>query len=244
MATRSDAANRDAENRRARLRQWIDEHFDNQASFIAAHQLNQGEISALLKDKSFGSVKARNLEAATGMPERYLDERIGEGAPVAPTPVGVPLFPRDAPPEGYVRLQHLSPQPSMGQGLEIYEPVQVVQHLDVLEAWVRQKVGSVNFERIKILTGCGRSMFPTINDQDLVFVDTADRAIDIPGIYCISVYGRFLLKRALIQSDGTLILRSDNKDEFPDEERIDLKKAAETINVAGRVKAWWTLQQG
>lgn len=169
----------------------------------------------------------------------------GASLSAAPTaPVGVPISSKEAPPEGYVRLQHLSPQPSMGPGIDVYEPVQVVRHLDVLETWVRQKVGSADYERIKILTGCGQSMSPTIKDQDLVFVDTSDRNIDIPGIYCIYVYGRFLLKRALILSDGTLVLRSDNIVEFPDEERIDLSTAAESVNVAGRVKAWWTLQQG
>lgn len=79
MATRSDAAIRDANNRRARLRQWIDERFQgSQAEFVSAHKLNQGEISALLKDKSFGGVKARNLEAQTGMPEHYLEQRSSE----------------------------------------------------------------------------------------------------------------------------------------------------------------------
>lgn len=85
MATRSEAAIRDANNRRTRLRQWIDEHFNgSQAEFVAAHKLNQGEISALLKDKSFGSVKARNLEVQTGMPEHYLERR-NEGDGIAPT---------------------------------------------------------------------------------------------------------------------------------------------------------------
>lgn len=159
-------------------------------------------------------------------------------------PIGVPAFARGQPAHGYVRLQHLSPQPSMGLGTELSEPVQVVQHLDVLESWVLQKVGSTSYDRIKILTGCGQSMRPTIQDQDLVFVDIGHRIIDIPGIYVLDVCGRFLLKRAMILSDGTLVLRSDNKDEFPDEERIDLRTANESVNVAGRVKAWWTLQQG
>ena len=245
MATRSDAAIRDADNRRARLRQWIEERYNgSQAAFVAAHKLNQGEISSLLKDKSFGSVKARNLEALTGMPERFLDDRAGGGLLPTPAPVGVPTFPREQPAAGYVRLQHLSPQPSMGLGTELCEPVQVVRHLDVLESWVRQKVGSTSYDRIKILTGCGQSMRPTIQDQDLVFVDIGQRIIDVPGIYVLDVCGRFLLKRAMILSDGTLVLRSDNTDEFPDEERIDLRTAHECVNVAGRVKAWWTLQQG
>ena len=164
--------------------------------------------------------------------------------PPAREPVGVPVSSRDAPPEGYVRLEHLSPRPSMGPGTSLAEPIQVVQHLDVLENWVRQKVGSVDYERVKILTGCGQSMSPTIHDQDLVFVDISQRTIDVPGIYVVDVYGRFLLKRALILSDGTLVLKSDNIEEFPDEERINLLKAADTITVAGRVKAWWTLRQG
>ena len=199
----------------------------------------------------------------------------------APAPVGVPPSSREQPTPGYVRLQHLSPQPSMGPGTELCEAVQVVRHLDVLESWVRQKVGSNRFgyaargysistyqfdglmtpiqgawnfgdtdwdsaiyDRIKILTGCGQSMRPTIQDQDLVFVDIGQRFIDVPGIYVLDVCGRFLLKRAMILSDGTLVLRSDNTDEFPDEERIDLRTAHESVNVAGRVKAWWTLQQG
>lgn len=86
MSNRSQAAIREAENRRDRLRQWIDEHFGGkQSAFVSAHSLNQGEISGLLKDKSFGSVKARNLESKTGMPERYLDARPGDLSLVAIT---------------------------------------------------------------------------------------------------------------------------------------------------------------
>lgn len=148
----------------------------------------------------------------------------------------------EAPAPGYVRLEHLSPRPSMGPGATLDEPVQVVRRLDVLESWVRQKVGSANPERIKILTGNGHSMSPTIKHQDLVFIDIGQQYIDAPGIYVLVVYGRLLLKKALIQSDGTLILRSDNVDEFPDEERLDLAKAEESITVAGKVMAWWTMR--
>ena len=132
----------------------------------------------------------------------------------------------------------------MGDGTVVDEPVQVVRRLDVWEQWLRQKVGSANPERIRVLTAKGRSMLPTIQDQDLVFVDVWQREIREPGIYVIDVAGRLLLKKALIQSTGTLILRSDNVDEYPDEERHDLKKAADTISVAGRVLAWWTLRRG
>lgn len=213
-----------------------------------------GTISALEnRDSSrskFATPIARGLGMSVEMLEdesRDLDVAALMEAPTQPTtstPVGVPAFSRDQPAAGYVRLQHLSPKPSMGPGAELCEPAQLVRHLDVLESWVRQKVGSASYDRIKILTGCGQSMRPTIQDQDLVFVDIGQRIIDIPGIYVLDICGRFLLKRAMILSDGTLVLRSDNITDFPDEERIDLSKAHESVNVAGRVKAWWTLQQG
>lgn len=147
-------------------------------------------------------------------------------------------------PPGYIRLEHLSPAPSMGKGTLVSEPIQIVQYLDVLEQWVRQNVGSANPNRIKVLTGNGHSMEPTIKDHDLVFVDVECRTIDAAGIYVLDVAGRFILKKAMILSDSTLIIRSDNVAEYPDEERHDLRKAAETIVVCGKVLAWWTLRKG
>lgn len=73
-----NAADKDVENRRRQLRKWIETHFPNTAAFVRAHNLNQGEVSALLKTKSFGSRKARNLEEQTGMPIRYLEEQSGD----------------------------------------------------------------------------------------------------------------------------------------------------------------------
>lgn len=148
------------------------------------------------------------------------------------------------PPPGYVRLEHLSPTPSMGRGRELDTPLQLVQHLDVLEQWVREKVGSVNPARIKVLTGSGNSMAPTIHDGDLVFVDVECRSIEAAGIYVLDVAGRLILKKAMILSSGTLIIRSDNVDEYPDEERYDLRNIAEAITVCGKVMAWWSLRKG
>lgn len=70
-----------AENRRIQLRKWIDQHFGgSQSLFIAAtnngeKQINQGELSGLLRDKSFGERRARSLEKQAGMPAGYLDDK-------------------------------------------------------------------------------------------------------------------------------------------------------------------------
>ncbi|MDR0212889.1 MAG: hypothetical protein LBJ15_02655 [Comamonas sp.] len=150
----------------------------------------------------------------------------------------------EIPPSGYVRLQHLSPRPTMGHGAVLDEPVHVVRHLDVLERWLMEEVGSSNYARVKVLTAVGRSMMPTINDKDLVFVDVSHRAVDAPGIYVIDVAGRLLLKKAMIKANGTLVLRSDNAAEYPDEETYDLTTYADEITVCGKVLAWWALRKG
>lgn len=144
---------------------------------------------------------------------------------------------------GYIRLKHLSPQPSMGHGAALSEPEHIVQTIDVLEAWARQKLGCANPERIRVLTAAGPSMRPTIYDQDLVFVDIGHRFIDTPNIYVIDVGGRLLLKRVMIQASGMVVIFSDNKAEFPDEERYPLKEAQQLITVCGKVLGWWTLRQ-
>lgn len=66
--------------RRVMLRRWIDEQCQGlQTTFIEStgknggKEINQGELSGLLKSKSFGEKKARALEKASGMPAGYLN---------------------------------------------------------------------------------------------------------------------------------------------------------------------------
>ncbi|MDH0093440.1 hypothetical protein N7373_18455 [Achromobacter mucicolens] len=81
-----DAAAQEMQVRRDRLRAWISAHYPNTRAFCTAHGLNESEISQLLRTKSFGSRRARNLEAQTGMPLRFL-EGLQEASP-PPPPTG------------------------------------------------------------------------------------------------------------------------------------------------------------
>jgi 3,4-dihydroxy-2-butanone-4-phosphate synthase len=59
--------------RRHNLRQWITQHHNGQQTkFAQAIAINQGELSALLKNKSFGEKKARKIEQAANMPDMWL----------------------------------------------------------------------------------------------------------------------------------------------------------------------------
>lgn len=183
--------------------------------------------------------------AHTAKPETLLPQTYSEYVVSPSCKAGSPVVEAEqTPADGYVRLEHLSPTPQMGAGALMDEPAHVVRHLDVLEEWIREEVGSANPGRIKVLTAVGRSMVPTIQDRDLVFVDVGHRHFDVPGIYVIDVAGRLLLKKVMMQADGTVIIRSDNTVDFPDEERYPLALAADTITVCGKVMAWWTLRKG
>ncbi len=60
--------------RRAKLREWIDQYHNGVlAGFAAVTEINQGELSGLLRDKSFGEKKARSIEKKAGMPPGWLD---------------------------------------------------------------------------------------------------------------------------------------------------------------------------
>ncbi len=69
-------------NRRSRLKLWIDTNCGgSQKLFIAStndgeKQINQGELSGLLRSKSFGEKRARALERQAKMPAGYLDTDI------------------------------------------------------------------------------------------------------------------------------------------------------------------------
>jgi len=60
--------------RRYRLKQLIaDRYAGSQAKLVEETGENQGEISALLRTKSFGEKKARKLEQKLGLPLMWLD---------------------------------------------------------------------------------------------------------------------------------------------------------------------------
>ncbi|MDY0072963.1 MAG: S24 family peptidase [Thauera sp.] len=210
----------------------------------AAGLKNQSIVGSLESGYRKSSSYTPALAAALGVNALWLAEGRGPRFPSDPPEPRPIIEAADTPISGYVRLEHLSPTPQMGAGATLDEPMHIVRHLDVLEAWIREEIGSTNPARIKVLTAVGRSMAPTIQDRDLVFVDVSHRHFDAPGIFVIDIAGRLLLKKVMMQADGTVIIRSDNTAEFPDEERYPLTHASETITVCGKVLAWWTLKKG
>ena len=79
--------------RRKKLAKWIDLHHGGiQADFINATGINQGELSGLLKEKSFGERKARKLEEQAGMPRMWLDSDENNIEPTADIQPPIPII--------------------------------------------------------------------------------------------------------------------------------------------------------
>jgi len=89
LMPRTTETERVVANRRRQLQRWIDDrHNGVKVSFIEStndgtRQINQGEVSALLKTKSFGEKRARSLEVLAGMPTRYLESDLSPAEALA-----------------------------------------------------------------------------------------------------------------------------------------------------------------
>ena len=81
--------------------------------------------------------------------------------------------------------------------------------------WVRTVLG-IEPDDLILETAVGESMRPTIQDGDLLLVDTTDRTFSSFGVYVLEIGGERLVKRVQRKLDGTLVLISDNETYQPD----------------------------
>lgn len=180
--------------RRRRLRQWIEErHGGSQAAFAAAASINQGELSLLLKDKSFGEKRAATIEAAAGMPAGYLS---GDGRAEV---VAAPAMAGD-----YLRVEQIDAEAQMGAVGRVNEDFpEVIRAMDFAPAYIRSVVGFMPPPgRLKLVTGVGDSMSPKIRPGEMVLVDTGCHEFVGDGLYLINTgYGQ-QIKALQAQPDG------------------------------------------
>lgn len=194
--------------RRRRLREWIDAHHGgSQAAFVLATTINQGELSGLLRDKSFGEKKAAAIEASANMPTGYLSGLNGEQV----TTVAVPAMPSD-----YVRVEQIDAEAQMGSMGRVNEDFpEVIRAMDFAPAYIRSVVGFVPPPgRLKLVVGVGDSMAPKIKPGEMVLVDTGCNEFVGDGLYLINTgYGQ-QIKALQAQPDG-LWARSSDQTLYP-----------------------------
>lgn len=95
------------------------------------------------------------------------------------------------------------------------------------EFFRQERVDPRNCFRIKV---DGHSMEPTLWDGDWVLVNGADKELRNNKVYAFQVHDEIRVKRFFLQTDGSLLIHSDNK-AFPEERLFD----SSSVSVLGRV---------
>lgn len=132
--------------------------------------------------------------------------------------------------ERFAYIPRLNVEASAGNGAVAAE-----EDIDGLVAFRREWLRRVGItpEAARVLRARGDSMEPTIRDGDILLVDTGIDRVRDEGIYVVVVAGLVLVKRLQRRRDGTVVLRSDNRELYDDE--IVPPSEAPELHVAGRV---------
>ncbi len=184
--------------RRLNLRYWIEfECGKSQAKFIDRTGINQGELSGLLRDKSFGEKKARALEIQAGMPAMWLDKDhqiIGDEIQAEKY-----TFQQTNENE-YSNLNYIKKYDekggSMGRGVVLKDQPGQITNLVVTDEWINKNVPShTGKNNLGVVTGFGDSMKGMFNPGDPLLVDKGVTSCDHDGVFFFRVGDEGFIKR-------------------------------------------------
>lgn len=192
-----------AEVRRARLAQLIKENYESQADFIRKTGINQGEVSALLKNKSFGEKKARSIEESCGLPTGWLS-RMDDNNPPALVPA---LKKKDT-----IQINQYETGGSMGVGIVLRDQPGVIQSWSVSTEWLEKNVRHHSgAENLAVVTGFGDSMKGMFNPGDPLLIDTGVIRVEYDGAYFFRVGDEGFIKRLQRIPGVGMVAISENK---------------------------------
>lgn len=136
--------------------------------------------------------------------------------------------------DGFVPIPHLSIRASAGPGLAaISQDLDGSHQVAFRETWLRSL--GVTPANAEFLTAEGDSMFPTIQNGDLMLIDRGYGEVVNGRIYVLVVNGLVVVKRVSLLAFGGLMLISDN-DRYPAE--TVSRDEVDALSFQGRV-AWY-----
>jgi phage repressor protein C with HTH and peptisase S24 domain len=136
----------------------------------------------------------------------------------------------------YIYVPRYDVQASAGHGA-INENEAILDHLAFKSDWVKNKLG-VDGKTLALITASGDSMEPTIQEDDLLLLDTAVNEVQEDGIYCIKNEFNLQIKRIQRMMGKELVIKSDNPAYQPFTVGPD---QLEFLEVVGRV-VWYGRQ--
>lgn len=225
-----------------------------QAELSKAVGITQTSISDLERGKSASSTFGASIARICGVSALWLET--GEGSMTAEAHDSADLGSNDPAPIETINIEGL-PAPlaqkiksyrslvdvprydvegSMGPGSEPPDINMVVEHMSLDANWVRQNLTYTKLENLKLISGRGDSMAPTIRSGDAVLVDAGVTTVEDDAIYFFLMRGKLQIKRIQRGLDGLTII-SDNGQyppiEVPGDREAD-------ITVLAQIIYWWT----
>ena len=141
--------------------------------------------------------------------------------------------------EDRIRFPRLNAEATCGAGTINDHYIEVVDYVTVAAAWAREKLGG-NLNKIQVITARGDSMEPTIEDGDVMFVDTAIEAFEGDGLYLLWYIDGLKAKRLQSTVGGGLMIISDNNSYQTETVRGEDLNA---VRIIGRIRGAWRLSQ-
>lgn len=134
------------------------------------------------------------------------------------------------PNDDYIDLPYLqSVYASCGAGDFPLTALPDITKIRVSREWLRVHAPSANSNFVQIITADGDSMSPTIDDGDLLLIDTSKKEITTDAIFAFNLNGGFYVKRVQRTPRGLKII-SDNRTY----ESFEIGEG-DVLNVLGRV---------
>ena len=142
--------------------------------------------------------------------------------------------------EDRIRFPRLNAEATCGAAGTINDHyIEVVDYVTVAAAWAREKLGG-NLNKIQVITAHGDSMEPTIENGDVMFVDTAVEAFEGDGLYLLWYIDGLKAKRLQSTVGGGLMIISDNSSYRTETVRGEDLNA---VRIIGRIRGAWRLSQ-
>ena len=225
--------------RRENLRALAATH-KSQADFAAACGTAASVISLIISPnpkRNLGHRLARKIEEAQGLPLGWLDSEhsVPDESPIEVDFLPVALAKKISSYRPVIEIERFNVAGSMGSGSEPPEFNGVVEAMSLDASWVRQNLVFTSVDNIKLISGRGDSMSPTIRSGDPVLVDIGVVSVESDAIYFFQMRGQLHIKRIQRDLDGLTIISDNEKYQSI---RVPADRE-EDLTIMAQVIYWW-----
>ena len=130
----------------------------------------------------------------------------------------------------FVLIPRYRAEASMGGGAECHSDDEIIGHLAFKNVWLKKK--RLNPRFLALVDAIGDSMYPTINDGDVLLVDLRQKDPIDNRIFVIRMNQQLYAKRLQCRPGSKLVVHSDN----PRSPAFDVESAEYNgLDIIGRV---------